>query len=143
LLLGVGNVFVAASLHEPFPVELAGHELAAREDQRTKPAGGAELLLTNAREEVAASEGAKLVVKSVDFVEAVTVGERGVEQATETLRVERERHEAGRATTNDLPEAEPALRNRRTIRDVAKLEVVRAWVRLWLVMGEFGVFELA
>ena len=42
--------------------------------------------------------------------EGVAGGARGVEQATETLRVERERHAAGRITTNNLLEAEAALR---------------------------------
>ncbi|MEM8931887.1 MAG: efflux RND transporter permease subunit, partial [Acidobacteriota bacterium] len=57
----------------------------------------------------------------------VTVRERGVELATETLRVERERHAAGRATTNDLLDAEAALRGQRTERDLARLDVLRAW----------------
>jgi outer membrane protein TolC len=67
---------------------------------------------------------------------AVEVSARGVEQATETLRVERERHLAGRATTNDLLAAEAALREQRTALEVARLEVVAGWVRLWLVRGD-------
>jgi outer membrane protein TolC len=66
----------------------------------------------------------------------VGVGERGIEQATETLRVERERHAAGRVTTNNLLEAEAGLRSQRTLFELARLEVVRAWVDLWLAMGE-------
>jgi outer membrane protein TolC len=67
---------------------------------------------------------------------AFDVGTRGVEQARETLRVERERHLAGRATTNDLLEAEAVLRDRRTTRELARLDVVRAWIELWLALGE-------
>ncbi len=59
----------------------------------------------------------------------------GVEQATETLRVDRERHRVGRLTTNDLLEAEANLRRQQTLRDVAELEVVRARVRLSLAVG--------
>ena len=72
---------------------------------------------------------------------AVTVGERGITQAGETLRVERERHAAGRATTNDLLAAEARLRDTRTRREVAELEVVRAWIALWLATAapELGV----
>jgi outer membrane protein TolC len=67
---------------------------------------------------------------------ALEVGESGVHQATETLRVETERYQAGRVTTNDLLDAEAALRRQRTRRDVAALDVVRAWVRVWTAMGE-------
>jgi multidrug efflux pump subunit AcrB/outer membrane protein TolC len=66
---------------------------------------------------------------------AFEVGTRGVEQAQETLRVERERHLAGRVTTNDLLQAEAVLRDRRTVRDLARLEVTRAWIGLWLAIG--------
>jgi multidrug efflux pump subunit AcrB/outer membrane protein TolC len=68
--------------------------------------------------------------------DGVTVGARGIEQATETLRVERERHAAGRITTNNLLEAEAALRSQRTLYELAQLDVVRAWAGLWLAMGE-------
>jgi outer membrane protein TolC/preprotein translocase subunit SecF len=67
---------------------------------------------------------------------AVTVGRTGVEQATETLRVERQRHDAGRATTNDLLAAEAALRDEQTRHDLAELDVVRASIRLWLARGD-------
>ena len=65
----------------------------------------------------------------------VSVGQRAVEQSGETLRVERERHLAGRATTNDLLDAEAALHEQRTRLDIARLDVVRAWIHLWLVGG--------
>lgn len=68
--------------------------------------------------------------------EAVGVRRRGVEQATETLRVERERNAAGRSTTNDLLDAEASLRDQRTRLEVARLEIVRAWLRLWLAAGD-------
>jgi len=69
-------------------------------------------------------------------VDGVSVGKRGIEQATETLRVERERYAAGRITTNNLLEAEAALRSQRTLHELARLEVVQAWVELWLALGE-------
>ncbi|RLE25281.1 MAG: hypothetical protein DRJ65_08135 [Acidobacteria bacterium] len=67
---------------------------------------------------------------------AVDVSERGVEQATENLRVERERHAAGRITTNDLLIAEAELREQRTLYQVAQVEIVRSWINLWLATGE-------
>ncbi|MEE8526897.1 MAG: efflux RND transporter permease subunit [Thermoanaerobaculia bacterium] len=66
---------------------------------------------------------------------AVAVRRRGVELAAETLRVERERHAAGRSTTNDLLEAEAELRLQRTESEIARLDVLRAWVRLQLTAG--------
>ena len=69
-------------------------------------------------------------------IDGVEVGARGIEQATETLRVERERYAVGRITTNNLLEAEAALRSQRTLHELAQLEVVRAWVGLWLALGE-------
>jgi multidrug efflux pump subunit AcrB/outer membrane protein TolC len=75
------------------------------------------------------------IARLVTAREAVTVSSRGVEQASETVRVERERNSAGRSTTNDLLEAEAQLRDQRTRLEVARLEVVRAWLRLWLARG--------
>jgi outer membrane protein TolC len=60
---------------------------------------------------------------------------RGVELAAETLRVERERHAAGRSTTNDLLEAEAKLRRQPTALDLARFEVLRSWVRFDLARG--------
>jgi outer membrane protein TolC len=68
-------------------------------------------------------------------LDAVDVGQRGIEQARETLRVETERYNAGRITTNDLLEAESLLRSQRTLYELARLDVVRAWVGLWLAVG--------
>ncbi len=69
---------------------------------------------------------------------AVEVRKRGVELAAETLRVERERYAAGRSTTNDLLEAEADLRRQRTLHDLARLEVLRAWVSYDLASGAWG-----
>lgn len=65
----------------------------------------------------------------------VAVARTGVTLATETLRVESERHSVGRATTNDLLAAQAVLREQQTRLALARLEVVRGWVRLWLAGG--------
>ncbi len=65
----------------------------------------------------------------------VRVRRRGVELASETLRVERERHRVGRATINDLLDAEAALRRQRTENDLARLEILRAGFELDLAVG--------
>ena len=67
--------------------------------------------------------------------EALRVRGRGVELAEETLRVERERHRAGRATTNDLLDAEAGLRRQRTEHELARIDAVRAGLRLELATG--------
>ena len=69
---------------------------------------------------------------------ATRVGARAVQQAHETLRVERERHLAGRATTNDLLEAEAVHREQVMRLELARIDVVRAWIRLWLAGGDDG-----
>ncbi|MEM7351852.1 MAG: efflux RND transporter permease subunit, partial [Acidobacteriota bacterium] len=63
------------------------------------------------------------------------VRRRGVELASETLRVERERNRVGRATTNDLLDAEAALRRQRTLRDLARIDILRSWFELRLATG--------
>ncbi|MFV2073829.1 MAG: efflux RND transporter permease subunit [Thermoanaerobaculales bacterium] len=73
---------------------------------------------------------------------AVEVGARGVEQATETLRVERERYDAGRVTTYDMLLAEVTLRQQRTLYELAQLDVVRAWISLWLASGSDDINQL-
>lgn len=67
---------------------------------------------------------------------AAIVRERGVELAGETLRVERERHTAGRATTNDLLTSEAALRQQRTVSGLARIDILRAWAQLDLAVGK-------
>jgi outer membrane protein TolC len=69
---------------------------------------------------------------------AVTVGETAVEQARETLRIERARYQAGRVTTYDLLAAESSLRRERTRRDLARIAVARSWIRLNLARGRMG-----
>lgn len=69
---------------------------------------------------------------------ALNVGERGFDQAREALRVERERHTAGRATTYDLLQATAELRDKITQRDLAGLAITRAWIQLWQATGELG-----
>jgi len=65
----------------------------------------------------------------------VEVGESGVRQAAETLRVERERYRAGRITVNDLLAAEAALVEQETLRDLSRLDLVRAEHSLRHAMG--------
>lgn len=63
------------------------------------------------------------------------VAERGVVMAEESLRVERERHGAGRVTTNDLLAAEAAYRQSSIDLKLARVEVLKAIVQLKLAMG--------
>ena len=53
--------------------------------------------------------------------------------------MERERHTAGRITTNDLLIAEAELREQRTLFDLGQVEIVRSWINLWLATGERDV----
>ena len=68
--------------------------------------------------------------------QALGVRQRGIELARETLRVDRERHAAGRATTNDLLAGEARLRDQTTALDLARLEAVRAWSLLAFSVGD-------
>ena len=68
---------------------------------------------------------------------AARVRQRGVELATETLRVERQRNRAGRSTTNDLLDAEAELRRQRTQSELARLDIVRGRFALELAAGRF------
>lgn len=72
---------------------------------------------------------------------AVGVRRSGVELARETLRVERERASAGRATTNDLLDAEAALRRQQTDHALARIEVLRAWIGLDLATGDDAFYR--
>jgi outer membrane protein TolC len=88
-----------------------------------------------------ARQGINLDVKSATAAiengrDAFRVEERGVVQSEETLRVERARYRGGRSTTNDLLDAEAQVRERRTMREIARLRIVRAWIRLWMITGE-------
>jgi multidrug efflux pump subunit AcrB len=114
----------------PFAAGTRGPRIAAiRAEQRAREA---ELLEA---ERGAAVEVRAAIAELESVRNAVVVAEQGVEYAVETLRVEQERHLAGRTTVNDLLEAEAQLRERRTTRDLARLAVVGAWVRLWLATG--------
>jgi outer membrane protein TolC len=115
----------------PFEAGTRGPRAAALEAERTAVAAD----LEEARRGVALEVRAALAELATART-AVGVAERGVEQAGETLRVETERHAAGRSTTNDLLEAETALRRERTTRDLARLDVVRAHLQLALATGE-------
>ena len=79
------------------------------------------------------------VARLITARKEVDVRRRGVEQSTETARVERERNAAGRTTTNDLLEAEAQLRDQTTRLEIARLDVVRAWLRLWLAVGHWNM----
>ena len=69
---------------------------------------------------------------------ALEVRQRGVELASETLRVESERHAAGRATTNDLLDAEASLRDQSTRWQLARLDVLTAWIAWDLASGSLS-----
>jgi multidrug efflux pump subunit AcrB len=116
---------------QPFTSGTRGPRAAAAAAQRD----AVELDLAEARRGVAVEIRGALA-ELVTARDAIEVASRGVEQAAETLRVERERHAAGRVTTNNLLEAEAALREQRTLHELARLDVVRAWVRLWLASGD-------
>jgi len=90
--------------------------------------------LAEARRGVAVEVSAALADLS-SAREALAVSRTGVLQAEETLRIERERYRAGRVTVNDLLEAEAALREQTTRRELAALDLVRAHVRLALAEG--------
>ncbi len=66
---------------------------------------------------------------------ATEVRRRGVELASETLRVERERNAVGRSTTNDLLDAEATLRRQRTASELARIDILAAWFELGLAVG--------
>ncbi|PIE56111.1 MAG: hypothetical protein CSA34_06105 [Desulfobulbus propionicus] len=88
-----------------------------------------------------ARQGIHLEVKSATAAidngrDAFYVEERGVVQSGETLRVERARYQEGRATINDLLTAEAQFRKRQTMREIARLRIVRAWITLWMIAGE-------
>jgi outer membrane protein TolC len=129
-----GGVFVTWT---PFAAGTRGPRAASLESERV----AVERDLEEARAAVAVEVRAA-VAELATARDAVVVGERGVEQAEETLRVDSERFDAGRLTTNDLLEAESLLRSQRTLYEIARLDVVRAWVRLWLASGSDDPAEL-
>lgn len=72
---------------------------------------------------------------------AIAVGQVGIEQATETVRVERQRFAVGRSTANDLLAGEAVLRDQMTRLELAKLERIRFQLRLDLAIGEVEIKE--
>ncbi len=120
----------------PFAAGTRAPRAAALAARRTAVAAD----LKDARQGVAVDVRAA-VAAIVTARDALRVGERGIEQACESLRIERERHASGRATTNDLLEAEARLRDKRTQRDLARVAITRAWLKLWLATG--GAVSLA
>ncbi len=69
--------------------------------------------------------------------QALAVRARDVIQARETLRVETARYLNGRATLNDVLEFEALLRERNTLRDLAELDILAAWIDYRLAAGLF------
>lgn len=115
----------------PFAAGTRAPRRAALEAQRGAAVAELEELRRGVRSEIEAA-----VARLQTARDAVEVRRRGVELATETLRVEQERHSAGRATTNDLLDAEAALRRQRTLSELARLDVLLAWVGIDLAVGE-------
>ncbi|CAM2011219.1 TolC family protein [Acanthopleuribacter pedis] len=62
-------------------------------------------------------------------ITAIRVRKLDVTQATETLRVEAERYQSGRATLNDVLDFEAVLNDRRTLADLAELDLLTAWIQ--------------
>jgi outer membrane protein TolC len=98
-------------------------ETAALEADYSEATRGVQLEVASVLADLATSTG------------ALRVGEAGIAQAGETLRVERERFDAGRVTANDLLDAEAALQRETTRRDLAVLDIARARLRLALALG--------
>lgn len=69
--------------------------------------------------------------------EAVEVRRADVERASETLRVESERYEAGRSTLDDVLEDEAALRDRMAAAELAALDHTAGWLLYRLAVGAF------
>ncbi|PID41725.1 MAG: hypothetical protein CR981_02985 [Proteobacteria bacterium] len=67
--------------------------------------------------------------------DALSVEEQGIILSRETLRVERARYRGGRATINDLLDAEAQFHKRQTRREIARLRIVGAWIQLWMITG--------
>ena len=91
--------------------------------QRTEAIRGVRIQVTSAYADLKVAEG------------ELDVARRGVEQAEDAVRVETARYEAGRVVISELLEAQAILRERRTRRDVATLDLTRARVRVRLALG--------
>ncbi|MEM7674671.1 MAG: TolC family protein, partial [Myxococcota bacterium] len=66
----------------------------------------------------------------------IKVSIQGVKQAEDAVEVEQARYRAGRVVISELLEAQAILRERRTRRDVATLDLTRARVRVRLALGD-------
>ena len=116
---------------------LAGFTRRPRAEAALAEAGALEAEILEARRGIAVE-----VQGAVSFLatarRAVEVGDRRVELASETVRVERQRFAAGRVTTNDLLDAETVLRESRQLASIARIEVLAAWVELDLAVGSLS-----
>ena len=121
----------------PFAAGTRAPRIAALEAEREALSADLEELRRGVEVEVRGALAGLVTARA-----AVRVRQRGVELASETLRVERERNRAGRSTTNDLLDAESALRRQSTLYDLARLEVLRTWFELALAAGVDDVGEL-
>jgi len=114
----------------PFSAGTRRPRRAAAEAERT----AVEMQILEAERGVAVEVRAAMAAISI-AESGVEVGRTGVAQATETLRVERERYRADRITVNDLLAAEAALRRQEALFDLARLELVRATMEFQLAVG--------
>ncbi len=91
-------------------------------------------------EQAEAVRGTRVQIESAYADLRITEGElevsrRGVQQARDAVEVEKARYQAGRIVISELLEAQAILRERRTRRDVAELDLTRARVRVRLAIG--------
>ena len=91
--------------------------------ERTEAARGVRVQVESAYADLRIAEG------------EIEVSRRGVEQAKNAVEVEEARYKAGRIVVSELLEAQAILRERRTRRDVAALDLTRARVRVRLALG--------
>ncbi|MDJ0840766.1 MAG: efflux RND transporter permease subunit [Acidobacteriota bacterium] len=105
-------------------IAAASHRVRALEAQLEERRKDAELEIRQAHANLSTAQ------------HTLEVAERSVTLAAETLRVEVERHREGRATTNDLLEAEADLRRAQTGRELARIDIVRQDLLLQLATGK-------
>ncbi len=93
---------------------------------------------------IEAKRGVKVEVRAA-FLELevaraeLEVAKQGVEQATEILRLEQQRYEAGRIIMSELLEAQSRLRERRAQRSKAAIDIIRAKLRVQLAVGSLPI----
>lgn len=98
-----------------------------------------EAQLLEARRGVAI-EARRAVASFNTALSEIEVARRGVRQAAETLRVEKERYEGGRALIIEVLNAEAIASERAARLSVALVEIARAKARGWAALGR--VFEM-